>query len=73
MLATHVVVLTIHTLAVLRAVDGCLEAFAVLLEAVGLLAIASLVVTGWLHRHGTPVPLLKAMPFASALRVAKSV
>lgn len=43
---THLEVLAVNALAVVPAVDACLEALAVLLEAARFLAVAALIVTG---------------------------
>lgn len=54
----HIVVVAVWALAILWAVDGSLEAFAVLLQAIGLLAVAAFVVPCRRDCHGCTVSLL---------------
>jgi hypothetical protein len=68
----YVVILALHALAVLGAIDGRLEALAVLLQAVGLLAVASLIVHGGHHRHGSPVSLLHCDELVQTSRILQS-
>jgi hypothetical protein len=85
-LLTHIKVLAVDALAVVRAEYGCLEALAVLLEAPTLLAVAALVVTsGWAlqgcmssflhpslhHPHGHRVTPCRAV-FAYTFHAAES-